>query len=148
MWSAIAYIQAVQKTRLVMFSSFFRAVVVLSGVAIGGAVGDPVWACIGGGIGYAMHAIGTIVVAGIVCHYSVKDYLIGISRPLIPCVPMFLAVIGVAHALAGGPKLVSLVAQVLTGAVVYTLGAFVFLRPAVRDILRLAREAIGKRKAS
>lgn len=148
MWSAIAYIQAVQKTRLVMFSSFFRAVVVLSGVAIGGAIGDPVWACIGGGIGYAIHAIGTIVVAGIVCHYSVKDYLVGISRPLIPCVPMFLAVNGVAHALADGPKLVSLVAQVVTGAAVYTVGAFVFLRPAVRDILRLAREAIGKRKAS
>jgi len=148
MWSAIAYIQAVQKTRLVMFSSFFRAVVVLSGVAIGGAVGNPVWACVGGGIGYGMHAIGTIVVAGIVCNYSVKNYLIGISKPLIPCVPMFLAVIGLAHVLDDAPKLVSLVVQVAAGAVVYTLGAFVFLRPAVRDILRLGREAIGKRKRS
>jgi len=148
MWSAIAYIQAVQKTRLILYSSFFRAIVVLSGVALGGALGDPVWACVGGGIGYALHAIGTIIVAGIVCHYSVKDYLVGISQPLIPCVPMFLAVIGVQHALADAPRLVSLITQVATGAVVYTIGAFVFLRPAVRDILRLAREAIGKRKAS
>jgi PST family polysaccharide transporter len=146
MWSAIAYIQAVQKTRLIMLSSFFRAIVVLSGVALGGALGDPVWACVGGGIGYALHSIVTIVVAGYVCGYSVRDYLIGISRPLLPCVPMFLAVIGVAHLLEHGPRLVSLITQVATGAVVYTLGAFVFLRPAVNDILRLGREAIGKRK--
>ncbi|MEP6861901.1 MAG: oligosaccharide flippase family protein [Deltaproteobacteria bacterium] len=148
MWSAIAYIQAVQKTRLVMFSSFFRAVVVLSGVALGGALGDPVWACVGGGIGYALHAIVTIVVSGLVCKFSVRDYLVGVARPLIPCVPMFLAVIGIAHVLADAPRLVSLISQVATGAVVYTLGAFVFLRPAVDDILRLGREAIGKRKAS
>src|SRR3569832_2956787 len=92
MWSAIAYIQAVQKTRLIQYSNFFRAIVVLSGVALGGALGDPVWACVGGGIGYALHAIGTIIVAGIVCHYSVKEYLVSFSFLLFLCVPMFLVV--------------------------------------------------------
>ncbi len=150
MWSAIAYLQAVQRTRLVMFSSFFRAVVVLSLVAIGGALGDPVWACIGGGIGYGLHAIVTIVASGYACGFSIRDYLVGIARPLIPCVPMYLSVIGVQQGLEtlGVPHIPSLVVQVLVGAVVYAIAAFVFLRPAVRDLLRLGREAIGRRKRS
>jgi PST family polysaccharide transporter len=147
-WSAIAYLQAVQRTRLVMFSSFFRAVVVLSLVALGGFLGDPVWACVGGGIGYGIHSIATIVAAGYACGFSVRGYLVGVARPLVPCIPMYLAVVGVQHgfeALAV-PRLISLVLQVLTGAVVYVIAAYIFVRPAVRDIVRLGREAIGRRK--
>ena len=41
--------------------------VVLSLVALGGYLGDPQWACVGGCIGYALHSVVTIVAAGWVC---------------------------------------------------------------------------------
>jgi lipopolysaccharide exporter len=63
-WSAVAYLQAVGKTRLIMYLSVFRAIVVLPLVAVFGYVGGPTWACVGGGIGYAVHAIMTVVATG------------------------------------------------------------------------------------
>src|SRR5262249_27971345 len=64
-WSATAYAQAVQQTRLVMYSSFLRAIIVLSFVAAFGAItGDPHWACVGSGLGFAIHAVIVIVISG------------------------------------------------------------------------------------
>ena len=145
-WAAIAYLQAVQQTRLVMYSSFFRAVFVLSFVALGGYFGDPQWACVGGTIGYALHSIVTIIVAGWICKFSITDYLIGVARPLLPCIPLFFGVIGLQHAMHGHvPNVISLLIQVIAGAVIYVISAYVLVRPAVRDIIRLGREAIGRR---
>jgi len=98
-WSAIAYCQAVQQTQLVMISSFLRAIVVLSLVALCGYLGGPLWACIGAGIGYALHSIVTIIAASRLVGFPLGAYLIGVARPLLPCIPMFLAVVGVEHAL-------------------------------------------------
>ena len=145
-WSAIAYCQAVQQTRLVMFSSFLRAIVVLSLVATCGYLGGPLWACIGGGIGYAVHSILTIIAAGRLVGFPVGPYLIGVARPLLPCIPMFLAVIGVEEALTGRiHNALVLGAEVITGAVVYVISAFILVRPAVDELIRLGREAIGRR---
>jgi lipopolysaccharide exporter len=145
-WAAIAYLQAVQQTRLVMYSSFFRAVFVLSFVALGGYLGNPQWACVGGTIGYALHSIVTIVVAGWVCKFSIRDYLIGVARPLLPCIPLFFGVIGLQHLMNGHvPNVVSLLIQVIAGAVIYVIAAFVLVRPAARDLVRLGREAISRR---
>jgi len=145
-WSAIAYCQAVQQTRLVMFSSFLRAIVVLALVAIFGYVGGPLWACVGGGIGYALHSILTIIFAGRLVGFPVGAYLIGVARPLLPCIPMFLAVMGVEETLTGRMhNALVLGAEVITGAVVYVISAFILVRPAVDEIIRLGREAIGRR---
>lgn len=146
-WSAIAYCQAVQQTRLVMLSSFFRAMVVLALVALFGYVGGPLWACVGAGIGYAIHSVVTIVVAGRAVGFPIAPYLTGVARPLLPCIPMFLAVIGVEEVLVGTlPLPVVLGVQLVTGAVVYIISAFILVRPAVDELIRLGREAIGRRR--
>jgi lipopolysaccharide exporter len=145
-WSAIAYCQAVQQTRIVMFSSFLRAIVVLSLVAICGHAGGPLWACVGGGIGYALHSIITIIAAGRLVGFPVGEYLVGVARPLLPCIPMFLAVMGVEETLTGRlHSALVLGAEVLTGAIVYIISAFILVRPAVNELIRLGREAIGRR---
>jgi len=147
-WSAIAYVQAVQKTRIVMWSSFLRAIVVLSFVAAGGYVGGPNGACVGAGIGYALHSVLTIVACGRATDLPAGAYLLGVARPLLPCVPMFLAVVGLARGLAatGIPLVVSLAAQIVAGAVVYIGTAFVLVRPSVDELLRLGRDAIRRRR--
>jgi hypothetical protein len=147
-WSAVAYLQAVQKTRLIMYSSFFRAIGILSLVASFGAAGDENWACVGAAVGFALHSMLTIIAAGRVAGFSAGAYLLGVARPLLPCVPMFFAVLGVARGLAalGVPLLISLVAQVATGAIVYVASALVLLRSSVREFLRLGRDALKRRK--
>jgi PST family polysaccharide transporter len=147
-WSAIAYLQSVQKTRLIMYSSFLRAIVVLSLVAAGGILGDEYWACTGAAIGFALHTLLTIIAAGRTAGFSVGAYLLGVARPLLPCVPMFFAVLGAQRAMAevGIPLLVSLVAQVTVGAIVYAGAAFVLVRGSVQEFLRLGRDALRKRR--
>jgi PST family polysaccharide transporter len=147
-WSAIAYLQAVQQTRLIMYSSFLRAITVLALVAGCGYAGGPNWACVGAGIGYASNTVLTILAAGRVAHFSAGAYLIGVARPLLACAPMFVGVLGLARALsaAGVPLPISLAAQVAAGAVVYVLFAFVFARRDVGELVRLGREAIRRRR--
>jgi PST family polysaccharide transporter len=147
-WSAIAYVQAAQRTRVVMWSSFLRAIAVLSLVAVGGAIGGPRGACVGAGFGYALHSVLTVVAAGRVTDLETGAYLIAVGRPLLPCIPMFVAVIALQHVLvaAGTPLIVSLVAQIAAGAVIYIAAAFVLCRPGVNELLRLGRDAIRRRR--
>jgi len=147
-WSVIAYVQAVQRTRVVMLSSLFRAIVVLTGVAVGGYAGGPYWACVGAGVGFAAVCVATIVVAGRVTALPAGAYLRAVARPLLPCAPMYLAVLGVARGLAaaGAPLVASLAAQIAVGAIVYVAAAFVLVRPAVNELLRVAREALRRRR--
>jgi PST family polysaccharide transporter len=147
-WSAIAYVQAVQRTRVVMWSSFIRAIVVLTLVGVCGYAGGPLWACVGAGLGFALHSVLTIIAASRATGLSAAAYLGGVTRSLLPCIPMFFAVEAVARALAGlhTPNLVSLVAQIAAGAVVYIGAAFVLVGPSTRELLRLGRDAIRRRR--
>lgn len=146
-WSAIAYLQAIGQTRLIMIASFARAVVVLALVAGLGAAGGPLWACVGGCIGYGVHSIGTVVVAGRATKVPVSDYLVGVLRPLVATVPMFFAVTGAKLGMTaiGVPVVASLVVQLLVGAVVYVACAFVFVRGTSLELVRLAKGALRRR---
>jgi lipopolysaccharide exporter len=149
-WSAVAYLQAVQQTRLVMIMSFMRAVLVLPLVGTFGWFGGPEWACIGGCIGYAVHAIVTIVATGWATGLPVVAYLVGVFRPLLPCVPMFVAVWGTQQALgaAGVPPVASLAIEIVVGGAVYVAAAFVLVRSTARDLVRIGRQAIRRRSAT
>jgi PST family polysaccharide transporter len=146
-WSVTAYVQAVQRTRIIMVASMVRAVSVLALVAGLGYAGGPSWACVGAGLGFMLDCVVMIGLAGRVTALPAGAYLRGALQPLLPCVPMFLAVLGVQRALAtaGAPPIASLVVQIAVGAVVYIGGAFVLVRPLVDELLRLAREALGRR---
>lgn len=147
-WSVIAYVQAVQRTRIVMVSSLFRAIMVLTGVAVCGYAGGPYWACAGAGLGFFVTCVATIAAAGRVTPLPIGAYLRAVARPLLPCVPMYLAVIAVARGLAaaGTPLGASLVVQIAVGAIVYVGAAFVLVRSAVDELIRVAREAIRRRR--
>jgi PST family polysaccharide transporter len=149
-WSVTAYVQAVQRTRIIMVASMVRAVAVLALVAGLGYAGGPSWACVGAGLGFMLDCVVMIGLAGRVTALPAGAYLRGALRPLLPCVPMFLAVLGVQRALAtaGAPPIASLVVQIAVGAAVYIAGAFVLVRPLVDELLRLAREALGRRGAA
>jgi len=147
-WSAIAYLQAVQKTRIIMYASFLRAIAVLSLVAALGAAGDENWACAGAVIGFTLHSGLTILAAGRAAGFSAGAYLLGVLRPLLACAPMVLAVLGVERGLAaaGVPAPISLAAQIAAGVVVYVASCFVLVRDGVDEFLRLGRDALRRRR--
>jgi PST family polysaccharide transporter len=146
-WSAVAYLQAVQQTRLVMYSSVSRAFVVLPLVALFGVLGDPTWACVGAAIGYAAHSIGTIVATGRVTGLPIGAYLVGVVRPLVACVPMFAAVAGIEFAFGElrVHPVASLAAQVVAGGVVYVISALVLVRSSSLEMIRLGRGVLRRR---
>jgi lipopolysaccharide exporter len=148
-WSVLSFAQAAQNTRVVMVSSFVRAAVVLTLVAVCGAAGGPSWACVGAGIGYALHTILTIVIGSRTIGLPAGAYLRAVARPLLPCIPMYFAVVALQHGLATAdvPRVVSLAAQVLAGAIIYIAAAFVLVRPGVDELLRIGREAIRSRRS-
>lgn len=148
-WSATAYLQAVQSTRVMMLASFLRAIVVLGLVYVCGAAGGPIAACVGAGLGYSVHTVVTIAAVGRVTALPIGAYLRAVALPLVPCVPMFLAVLGVERGLAaaGVPLLVSLISQIATGAVVYVAGTFIVVRRDALELLRLARDVLRRKRA-
>ena len=129
-----------------MLSSFLRAVMVLTLVAVCGRAGGPEGAGVGAGLGFALVCIATIVMAGRVTALPVGAYLRGVTRPLLPCMPMYLAVVAVAHGLAaaGVPLIASLVVQILAGALIYIAAALVLVRPGVDELIRIGREALRR----
>jgi lipopolysaccharide exporter len=145
-WPAIAYLQAVKQTQLIMYLSVGRAVIIIGLVAGFGAMGGALWACLGAGIGYALHSLVTIIATGKSTGLPVRPYLIGVGRPLLLCIPMFATTMALGHLLnaAAAPPLVSLIAQVAVGAAVYVGAAFTFARPTSMLILKLARGAASK----
>jgi hypothetical protein len=90
----------------------------------------------------------TIIAAGRATGLHAAAYLRGVARPLLPCIPMFVAVTGVERVLsaAGVPLVMSLALQIVTGAVVYIGCAFVLVRGDVDELLRIGREAIRRRR--
>jgi lipopolysaccharide exporter len=147
-WSAVAYLQAVQRTRPIMIMSFLRAILVLPLVGLFGYFGSVEWACIGGCIGYGVHSVVTIVTATSLTGVSTSRYMIGVARPLLACVPMYAAVAGVAAMLdgAGVPAIASLFVEIAVGGVAYIVSAFVLVRSTAVEMVRLARGVVQRRQ--
>jgi lipopolysaccharide exporter len=146
-WSAIAYLQAEKLTRPIMITSIARAVMILGLVVVLGKLGGPLWACVGVGLGYAFHSVITVILAGRLTRLPMGPYFIGVARPLLACIPMFSAVTALRLALVSAhvPLLVSLVAEVVCGAVVYVGAVFVVARSNARELTALGRNAFRRR---
>lgn len=148
-WSPVAYLQAVGKTRLIMVLSVSRAVMVLPLVAVFGYFGGPAWACVGGGIGYALHAVGTVILTGWATGLPTGRFLVGVFQPLLPCVPLYFAVRGVDAVLTGHvPIVVALAIEIVVGGAVYIASAFVLARSTAKEFVRLGKEGIRRRPAA
>jgi len=142
-WSAIAYLQAEKMTRLIMIMSIVRAVVLLALVALLGWLGGPVWACAGVGAGYAVHAVLTVILTARTTPLPAAAYFGNVLRPLLACVPMFLAVAGLRVFLVERhtPVALTLTAEVICGAGAYALAALALAGANVRELVRLVRGA-------
>jgi len=149
-WSSMAYLQAVGRTPLVMVLAVGRAVLVLTLLAILGLVGGPIWACFGVCIGMTVHAVVTIVATGRVTGVDARACLVGVSRPLLACAPIFAAVLAcrALYGAFGVPALPGLVAEIVAGAAAFVVAAFIVARPTALEFIRLARDTLRRRPVS
>ncbi len=146
-WPAVAYLQAVSRTRLIMILAVIRGIIVLTLVGTMGLIGGPVWACAGACAGYVLHTLVTVIAAGRATGLPVISYLVGVARPLLACALMFLAVVAVGRESASldlAPVVV-IVLQIVIGAAAYVLGAFSLAGSTTREFVRVARETISRR---
>ena len=144
-WPAGAYLEAERKPRLVLIASVARAIALLSGVAVLGKLGGPVWACVGVGIGFTVYTVSIVGLAALVTPLPVGRYFISVMCPLLACAPMFLSVLALRQFLAPMhiPAGVQLALEIVLGGVVYVLGLFVFARPNVHELIGLVRDRRG-----
>jgi PST family polysaccharide transporter len=147
-WPAGALLQAQQRTRPIMVLSFFHAVALLGLIGTIGRL-NPLWACIAVGLTTATSTVATLFVVERLEAISMWRSLLEIVRPLLACVPLYFAVTGVRDLLTHfglRSGVVSLLFQVPVGAIAYVVAAFVIAGPTARDLIRLVREALGRRR--
>jgi len=149
-WSATAYLQAIGRTQLIMGLAVGRAVVVLTLLTVLGLMGGPLWACVGVCIGMAGHTVVTIVLTGRVTGVDARACLVGVGRPLIACIPVFLAVLACREVCTAFdiPAIVGIFVEVLAGAAAYFAAAFIVARSTAFEFIRLARATLSRRTIS
>ncbi len=142
-WTIGSYLQVTQHTRAVMMLTAFRLVVLLAAVATLGRAFGPLGACAGVGVGFGLHALASSGLVVRIEGISARGLASAVLRPLVACLPLVAAVLGTRALLVSwGVHLrgVGLAAEIVAGAIGYALGAFVFARPLVRDLIGLVAE--------
>ncbi len=147
-WSASAYLQAEEHTRPIMMLSLARAVLLLLLVAVFAHVGGPLLACAAAGVAFFLHGVLSVYVTGRLTGLPVAPYILGVMRALLACTPMFgavtLAHLGLRE--LGLPSAGALPIEVLVGAASYVGGVFLIDGNSARQLVRLGREALRRRR--
>ena len=130
-----------------MITSIARAILMLSLIGLLGYLGGIVWACAGVGLGFASHALVTVLLTARATALPAVPYLVNCVRPVFACVPMFGVIMAMRPSLVAlhTPVALALALEVVVGAAVYLGAAFLFARSNVRELIGLVR---GSRKDS
>lgn len=147
-WTVSTYLAASDRPRVLMVMSLVQVVTLLAAIfALGRAFG-PLWAGVGVGVGFGVHALLNIAYVvradGIPAMRFVRNFV----QPLGACVPMVGAVLVVRYLLAAvglDIRGLNLVVEVLVGGGVYVVAALTIARPLALDLIMLIREAVKKR---
>jgi PST family polysaccharide transporter len=143
-----SYLQASNLPRAAMWLNLSKVAILLGSVVLLGQLG-PLWACVGVGVAFGIQAHASMAVVAQKDAIRIGAFLRPCVGPLLACVPMALAVTGVRIGLAElglDARGVSLVVELVVGAVTYVLSAFLFARTVTRELLDLVRAAARRRR--
>jgi PST family polysaccharide transporter len=147
-WTLVAYANAQQRPRVLMFMGIFKAVTLLLFVLLIGQLGI-IWLCFAVGLAFATYFLTFLWTLRRTDGVPFVGYIMRTLPPLLACVPMVLAIIGTRRMLLGAEfaqgKLM-LVVEISVGAVAYVISALVIARHASRDFLNLARNALRRKR--
>ena len=138
-----SYLQASNLPRAAMWLNLSKVALLLTSLTLLGQLG-PLWACAGVGVGFGAQALASMMVVAKQDGVRVGAFLSKCFPPLLACVPMVLAVYAARYGLAYlgiDVRGVSLVAEIVAGAVAYVLSALVIARSTSRELVGLIRGA-------
>jgi PST family polysaccharide transporter len=134
-----AYLQAVGRARAATILECVHLVLLLAALATIGRAG-PLFACGAVGATFVVRALANMWTVRASDGIPIRRFLAPLLAPLLACLPMVAAVVGIRLALGETalPGWMQLAAEVVAGALVYVAAALVIAREASRDLLRLA----------
>jgi lipopolysaccharide exporter len=148
-WIVQSYMQAQQRTRVVMVLELAKTALLMGVIATLGRLG-PLWACGAVGVAFGAHALASLMALRLGDEPLPWGGLLGgFVGPLAASAPMAAAVLGVRHGLrAVGLRSapLSLALELVAGGLVYVPAALVFARATSRDLLALLKDAVARRK--
>jgi lipopolysaccharide exporter len=148
MWASAAYLQATDRPRILMVLEVTTVTSMVVGLVTLGRI-SVIWACVAVGIATFVRVIVTAMVLKKIDGIGLWAFFKPQLMPVIACLPMTAAVVGVRHLLAGFHlhPLVSLIAEIGVGGVAYLVSAWVVANPTFRDVLDLAKRAAKRRRS-
>ena len=144
-WVINSYMRVSERTRTSLCFEALKLVILLGSIAV---ISDPLWACAGVGLAFAVHSLMMILHLAWVDRVRPSRFLPGFLGPLLACAVMAAAVLGARHlllALGADSRALLLVVEIAVGAVVYVPAAFVLAPGTTRDVLGLLRKAYSRR---
>ena len=167
MWASAAFLQATDRPRILMVLELTTVTTMVIGLFTLGQI-SVIWACVAVGLATFMRVIVTALVLKRLHGVGLWAFFKPQLQPVAACLPMIGAVIGLRHLLAGPigalathltahgmseahayrtGSAVSLLAEVVVGAVAYVLAARVVASGPFFDALNLIKRAIRSRRA-
>jgi lipopolysaccharide exporter len=149
-WTISSYLVARDRPRVVSILELFKVFALLGTIIVLGRR-SPEWTCLAVGVAFGLHTLASLWVVQLSDGISLFKFLGRLLPPLLACVPMVAAILGVRHGrayLGWHHAMVGLVAETTAGGVAYVLSALVLARTATREFLRLIKHAIGKRRGT
>jgi PST family polysaccharide transporter len=147
-WTVSAYLVAKNRPRADAALELLKLSAVVAFLLTLGRLG-PFWACAAVGLAFATHSLASVIVVQMTDGVAVVRVVSRCVGPLVACVPMAGAVIGVRYAFQGlGASFApaSLVAQVAAGGLVYLAAARVLAPSASMDLIAIVTSALRRRR--
>jgi PST family polysaccharide transporter len=150
-WTINSYLLAREQPRAVMILEIFKVVALLGSIWAAARLFDlgPIWACGAVGVAFGLHTLASLIAVRLLDGISLGAFLARLAGPLLACVPLVAAVLGVRHAreaLGMRSPLLGLTAEIAAGGVAYVVAALVLARSASRELLKLVQHGLGRDK--
>jgi PST family polysaccharide transporter len=144
-WIIFSYLQARHRVRTVMVLEVGKLAALLGFMAALSVFG-PLWSAAGVGVGYALHALISMWLIDRADGVPMGKMLLVMLGPLVACIPLLGAVLGVRHGLPLESATAGLALEIIAGAVVYVGAALLLARAVSRDLLTLMRDSFLRKR--
>jgi PST family polysaccharide transporter len=145
-WTIQSYLQARQRTALLLWLEAFKLACLVLGIVTFGRA-SPLWTCAAVGVAFGAHAFASLVVAHRLDGIPLGRMLGGLGGALAACAVMAVAVIAARNALSLErlPAGIALAIEITIGAAAYVVSALALARAASHELLRRVLDAAGLR---
>ncbi len=147
-WIGSSYLQVLDRPRIIMVLEILKTGGLLLAIATVGRLGV-LWACAAVGVAFGASAVGYLVAIRRIDGTSMRKTALPLLPPIVACVPMALAVVGVRHLLVAAgvhPGALMLVVETLVGGIVFIPSALVIAKGPARDLIGLVKTSLARRQ--